>query len=60
MRTLSDPAASAGKAALMSEVLRTGSMDVFSSPEKLRTVLSGAAAPGGEGEEGAQGKAGKR
>ncbi|MFO0964178.1 MAG: hypothetical protein U0793_01140 [Gemmataceae bacterium] len=53
------PAASAGKAALMGEVLRTGSMDVFSSPEKLRTVLSGGGAAPGQGKK-ARRKAGKR
>ncbi|MFO0969236.1 MAG: hypothetical protein U0793_27080 [Gemmataceae bacterium] len=53
------PAASAGKAALMGEVLRTGSMDVFSSPEKLRTVVSGGAAPAEKGKK-ARRKAGKR
>ncbi|MFO0964733.1 MAG: hypothetical protein U0793_03975 [Gemmataceae bacterium] len=54
------PAASAGKAALMGEVLRSGSTDVFSSPEKLRTVLSGgAAAPAKKGKK-ARRKAGKR
>ncbi|MFO0969701.1 MAG: hypothetical protein U0793_29430 [Gemmataceae bacterium] len=54
------PAASAGKAALMGEVLRTGSIDVFSSPEKLRTVLSeGGAAAAKKGKK-ARRKAGKR
>ncbi|MFO0967604.1 MAG: hypothetical protein U0793_18750 [Gemmataceae bacterium] len=53
------PAASAGKAALMSEVLRTGSMDVFASPEKLRTVLSGDVAAAKTAKK-ARRKAGKR
>ncbi|MFO0969530.1 MAG: hypothetical protein U0793_28565 [Gemmataceae bacterium] len=52
------PVASAGKAALMGEVLRSGSMDILSSPEKLRTVLSGGVAAPGKGKK-ARRKAGK-